>query len=279
MWVSFLSYKQAIKIGFIGLASFAIVSACNTEKKLTEQNDSNRLLLISQSGRKYDIKAGISVCFATTTQNTGWSDADQLNQEFKKAVEAEWGSKLQVKTFGWDSCEKLPQAFVQLRFFDCEANSPSCPDATASPHVKFIGPPPDGQGPNVVYLRRTYQGHYRESECNGKTWIDIATFNTNQLNSRKKCTRAYGVHEFGHILGFDHEQYHPQGPPSCEDQPYKFPATGSGAAQWLCPQGYDRKSVMNYCGDEFINWDHGLSDLDIKCAKAFFLIPSLPLPP
>jgi hypothetical protein len=71
-----------------------------------------------------------------------------------------------------------------------------------------------------------------------------------------------GVHEFGHVLGFIHEQDAPgneEGPAHCDNgvavKPNAKPVTQ-----------YDRDSVMNYC-NKFGNMRGDLTDIDIKGAQ------------
>jgi hypothetical protein len=247
------------------LAQVAAVSCKTSSHSLS---GASAPFLISGSGRTYSFEKGISVCFATTTKDTNWEDVDALNLAFKEAIVKEWGEKAGVKTWGWLPCAEMPDAMVYLRFFDCAADGKECPDNNKSPHVAFIGPPDQGQGPNYVNLRRTYQDHYRYKECNGEPdWIFGRR--KDRLESRKLCTRNYGVHEFGHIIGFDHEQYHPNGPANCNDESFHFAATGPGAAKWKCSHDYDDESLMNYCGKKFINWGSGLSEKDVACAREF----------
>jgi hypothetical protein len=56
-----------------------------------------------------------------------------------------------------------------------------------------------------------------------------------------ECIKALAVHEFGHALGFTHEQNRPDAPAECRDE-HKSGSVGD----YLVTE-YDPKSIMNYC--------------------------------
>jgi hypothetical protein len=61
-----------------------------------------------------------------------------------------------------------------------------------------------------------------------------------------KCIAHYAMHEFGHAIGFLHEQDRPDAPKRCpEDNTDQFTGTLANAGFTLTK--YDGASVMNYC--------------------------------
>jgi hypothetical protein len=75
------------------------------------------------------------------------------------------------------------------------------------------------------------------------------------------CVRGIAIHEFGHAIGFAHEQNSPSAPGECQ-----ILKTGPNGDESLTP--YDPHSVMNYC---FMDWTDGnLSPLDKAAVKELY---------
>lgn len=74
--------------------------------------------------------------------------------------------------------------------------------------------------------------------------------------------RAIAVHEFGHAIGFTHEQNRADAPGECQ-----LLAQGTNPDTLLTP--YDPTSVMNYCNKRWNN-EGFLSALDISAAQALY---------
>jgi hypothetical protein len=76
------------------------------------------------------------------------------------------------------------------------------------------------------------------------------------------CVRAIATHEFGHGLGFAHEQNRSDAPGECREL-----SQGPNGTRLLTP--YDPHSVMNYCNPQYNN-NGKLSRCDVEAVQAIY---------
>lgn len=148
--------------------------------------------------------ASIPVCWenggAGTAQAQGWTQA---------AVTAAWSAASGVSFTGWGNCVAGAKG-VRIRIDD------------SNPRAMRLGKSLDGLV-DGMYLNFTFNNW--SPVCHGQ---------------EQHCIEVIAVHEFGHALGFAHEQNRPDTPASCPDAP-------QGTNGDLMVGAWDAASIMDYC--------------------------------
>ncbi|RYG87340.1 hypothetical protein EON77_02250 [bacterium] len=225
-------FVAVLAFGALGLACSG---AAEDDADDADDADETTAELVSPNGaQRFDMNAGISVCF-----ESHGGRYDLLNNAFREGVTAQWGARVGVKFTYFSNCEERG-ADVRIAYFS----------GGGAPYAEGVGK----RSPSVVHMRTDYEGHWMAGNCRGDGPL-------------AECTRAYAIHEFGHVLGFGHEMGHPGS--TCVDK--------EDAVQgWVCG-GYDPNSIMNYCATIAGNgiadrrqwaWK-GLSGQDVDCARRY----------
>lgn len=150
----------------------------------------------------------------------------------RDAIRETWEAESGLEFIGWGICGENSRG-IRIAVAD------------AGPHVKYLGKYVDGE-PDGMVLNFTY-ANWSQSCRNRADW----------------CTRTIAVHEFGHAIGFAHEQNRPDTPGECRMDPQGEDGDDILMTPW------DPYSVMNYCNETYAN-DGKLSEFDIAAVRYIY---------
>ncbi len=150
----------------------------------------------------------IPVCWEASAPADG-----QERAWVRSAVHATWEKHSALRFTGWEGCLASSRG---IRMGSADIN----------PHTKGMGNQLDGHPEGMMHN------------------FTFEAWSPNCRQRREECIRTIAVHEFGHALGFAHEQNRSDAPDWCQ-------AEQQGTSGDINITPYDLHSVMNYCNPKW----------------------------
>ena len=165
-----------------------------------------------------------------------WSSEFEVERQWvMQRVMETWAEHTVVDFINWGRCEKGTSPSVRIHILD------------TAPHTKALGRSLAGL-PGGVILNFKF-----------RRWKTDCARND---SLRKRCIETIALHEFGHIIGLQHEHLRQDVEPGCGQAHHR-------KNKHLRPIGpYDGLSIMNYCYHK--HWSNRLSLGDIRTVNRIY---------
>lgn len=168
----------------------------------------------------------VNVCWENEAEGS-----DHHRTIVRRAVAETWEAASALRFVGWGQCADSSRG-IRIRIQD------------AGPHVIRLGSDLDGRSDGMV-LNFTF-----------------SNWGTSCRADPDECIYKIAVHEFGHAIGFAHEQNRPDAPDWCVDE-----RQGTNGDSLI--GGWDLASVMNYCNPDW-NGNGVLSPTDKRAVQELY---------
>jgi hypothetical protein len=229
------------KLGLAAMCSIAALSAVATgcaqtvSSQEAEAKSTNSDLYVLDTS--IWANASIPVCWETTGNDTekGW---------VRNTIETTWEQETAINFSGWGTCNAGTNSGIRIQTAD------------VWPATSKLG---NGLNNLANGMQLNFWFNFTQT-TNGVTTQPFA--GCIAAASREQCIRAIAAHEFGHAMGFSHEQNRGDTPSTCTK-----PAQGGNGN--VTYGSWDLSSIMNYCNPQWNN-NGLLSATDIAGASKYY---------